>query len=290
MGIQKEKYDPDKLERLKRYLEKQAEKEGQARFYEIYVDGLKAVLRTNDPKEFDTYEEYVSEDTQKIKVNIYSASSSSPRHDQFIYILAGNDLSSLNGPEIESRFGSQIEDRVTIERQRWEADQTKHELTLTNQKLKEAEEYIDMLESQLDEFKSKKFHLGKVDLGELASLAVEGFVRRNTSILSALPTGNELSGTEQQAKQTGQDAKASFNKKPSQEQVKDQTYIAFLKELEERFDQNEMEQVMRILEQLSSDPSQIHPVAELLGCKKGPTAPERSDYTPEAERFQEDID
>src|ERR1035437_253380 len=84
MAITSETYDQLKIDKLKLYLQTQADK-GVARYYEIYVDNLKAVHKTNDIQEFDSYEDYMTEDTERIRILVYSTNSVSPRNDQYVY-------------------------------------------------------------------------------------------------------------------------------------------------------------------------------------------------------------
>ncbi len=65
--ITTETYEPVKMERLRHFLESHAER-GRPRYFEIFVDNLKVVDRTNDPGSFEDYAMYITEDTRMIKV------------------------------------------------------------------------------------------------------------------------------------------------------------------------------------------------------------------------------
>jgi len=58
INITTEKYDPLKIELIKKNLETQ-EAQGAPLYYEIFVDNLKVVQRTNKVELFDNYEEFV---------------------------------------------------------------------------------------------------------------------------------------------------------------------------------------------------------------------------------------
>src|SRR3954466_10428259 len=81
MPIQFDKFDQQKVDNLKTHLDSSAKK-GTPKTYEIHVDGVKAVMKTDDPNEFYNYEAYMKEDTNEIKVIIYG-SNNSPRNDQY---------------------------------------------------------------------------------------------------------------------------------------------------------------------------------------------------------------
>ncbi|MBK7665856.1 MAG: hypothetical protein IPJ32_00075 [Sphingobacteriaceae bacterium] len=110
MAITSETYDQLKIDKLKLYLQTQADRNA-ARYYEIYVDNLKAVHKTNDIQEFDSYEDYMTEDTDRIRILVYSTNSQSPRNDQYVYRMKKQDeqktvvqQQGLSGIEIESRM------------------------------------------------------------------------------------------------------------------------------------------------------------------------------------------
>ena len=96
MPITHDNYDQLKIDKLKHYLEDMTAK-GHAKPYEIFVDSLKVVPKTEDPKEFDNYEYYMNDDTEKIRIQIYN-SNLSPRNDQYcFYVKQHKQDKGLNG-------------------------------------------------------------------------------------------------------------------------------------------------------------------------------------------------
>ncbi len=183
MAITIEKYSAAGINKIKRLLDNAAQTQ-QPRYYEIFVDHLKVVPRTTDLSQFDNYEDFVDDATEQVRVLLYSASPSSPRNAQCIFTLKETgDLQTLNG----TANVLQLEERIDLERERWSWQKTKEELEETKTKLTEAEEYIEQLQQELEQRKSKKLHLGEVNLGELASVVLEGMIRRNPQILAGLP-------------------------------------------------------------------------------------------------------
>jgi hypothetical protein len=65
------------------------------------------------------------------------------------------------------------------------------------QQLTEAEEYIEQLESRLEEEKDKKIKF-KDNIGDIASQALEGMLRRNLHWFSGVPVLEGLAGTIQE--------------------------------------------------------------------------------------------
>ncbi|MGE0566959.1 MAG: hypothetical protein AB7O73_03340 [Bacteroidia bacterium] len=274
MAITSETYDQLKIDKLKLYLQTQADRNA-ARFYEIYVDNLKAVHKTNNIQEFDSYEDYMTEDTDRIRILVYSTNSQSPRNDQYVYRMKKQDeqktvvqQQGLSGIEIESR----MEEKLQTHRERWEHEALVKELEQTKQQLKESEEYAEKLVAELQEYRSKKLHWGNVNLGELASVVVEGIVRRNPQMVAKLPGGEALAGIiEQDNKERGtttptQETEVSFKKKSDAPQLSDEEkgYLNFMRGIAESFDDEEIVILTQVITKLEEDTTQLKPVAELL--------------------------
>ena len=279
MSVTIENYDQLKIDKIKLHLQSQAEK-GNPRYYEIFVDNLKAVQKTNDVAEFDSYEDYMTEDTEKIRILIYSSSSTSPRNDQYTYRMkkiADNKSEpspapSLSGLEMEAR----MEEKLQGQRERWEHEQLKKELEQTKKQLEEAESYSEKLEAELVQFRNKKLLLGNVNLGELASVVVEGFVRRNPQLLAKIPGAEGLAGVIEQdnkdkanaAQSPIPDTNASFKKTEDETAEvlteEEKGYLQFMKGIAENFDPQEITILTQIIVKLEEDPAQLKPVAELL--------------------------
>lgn len=287
-----DKYDQLKIEKLKETLQKQFDG-GRAPYFEIYVDGLKAVPKTNDLNEFDHYENFIMEDTEKVRIIVYTASAVSPRNDQFTYLLKKKEQpvtisAPLNGFDIDAK----IDEKLKQQREKWESDLVRQELEKTKKQLKEAEDYADKLEHELSELRQKKSHVGNINLGELASVALEGIVRRNPQLIAKIPGGESLAGIieadnkEQQQLLTSSphpETEVSFKKKsctpPIEETVQqahqmnkdavvltdeEKGYLHFMQGVAESFDDKELALLTHIIQKLEDDPSQLKPVAELL--------------------------
>jgi hypothetical protein len=266
-------YDPIKLDNIKRLLEREAQN-GKPRYYEIYVDNLKVVEKTNDPAQFDYYEEFLYDGVKEIKVQRYTQSEAAPRvisrHIFRIGEEKGNaDSSPMNGLgaiEIEAK----INDKVSRERERWDCEQVKKELADTKHKLAEAEEYIDELTGIAKEA-DRKLEEAKTKSGD----ELAGFIKQLAPYAQALIFKKpmpSLSGTETKT----ENAQASFSRKSEPEDAKttdglsddDKFYISFGRELEERFSDDELSEVILIVQALTKDKASIKPVAELLNIKK----------------------
>lgn len=285
--ITTEKYDVVKLERLKHFLETNAEK-GKPKFYEIFVDNLKAVDKTNDPACFDEYQMYQNEDTRMLKVLIYTSTENCPRNDKFIFTVRDphqeKKQEELSGLEVENKITTAIEQ----ERNRNHLQQLQKELEETKAELEECEEYKDQLEEKLniceqefEAYRKKRISLSEMNAGKLVGFATDYFVKNYPGLSSKVPFISSLSGflTDEDAEQSLPSAndndhesatsQASFSKKENTQQTQQfdgatQSKLDFFNQMEAAFSGNQLEKVIEIIQGLAADPQQIDTVHALI--------------------------
>lgn len=267
-----EAYNPQKIEIIKRMLEKQSSK-GSPLAYEVFVDNFKVVMKTTDLSEFDSYEDVMTNDTKYIRINVYNSPAETISHTKYVFEVEERK------PQVQQALGevtdinAKIKESIAVERERWDRDQLMKELDRTKLELQEAEEYIDELTDKLEKVKQKPNHFGKLDLGSLAGSAIEGVMRRNPQWLTKVPGLEGLAGVIVDENTNGKriDApaeetevtvtKANSNPALTEEE---KSYLAFGKEVAENFEDEEISVLMKIIHQLSKDTSQLKTVAELL--------------------------
>ncbi len=264
MPVTNDKYDQLKIDKLKHFLQEMAGK-GNARPFEIFVDNLKVVPKTEDPKDFDNYEYYMNEDTEKIRILIYN-SAASPRNDQYCFyvqqIKMEKPLSGLGD------LDGIIQEKLNARDKEYELGRLKDELDETKKQLEEAEEYAETLEQQLEEAKSNRYKLGKLDLVELGGAVLEKLAIKNSPALEKIGLGSLVSPGNAPATESSEETEATFQKKESGEAsnmtAEQLQYIPLLQQLDQAFDKPQLETVMQILAKFSEEPEQLKTVAELL--------------------------
>jgi hypothetical protein len=223
----------------------------------------------------------MTEDTEKIRILIYSTNSASPRNDQYTFRLKKTEeqkqapAPALSGVEIENR----LDEKLQTHRERWEHEALIKELEQTKQQLKESEEYAEKLEAELNVFRNKKLHWGNVNLGELASVVVEGIVRRNPQLVAKLPGGETLAGIiEDDNKEranistaVSDGTKVSFKMKSDGDEKdkgalseEEKGYLNFMRGIADSFEDEEIIILTQVINKLEEDTTQLKPVAELL--------------------------
>jgi hypothetical protein len=274
MSITNQKYDQFKVDKLRHYLEDMAGK-GQSRLYEIFVDGLKVVPKTDDVSQFDTYEQYMDEDTEKVRILVYN-STLSPRNDQFCFTLQPGRTEKASGTLGE--IDTIVQEKLAARDKEYEMDALRKELDTTRSELKEAEAEADDLRQELVDVRAGR-ERKQIKGIEIVSVILEGFVRRNPQLLQKIPGGEALAGLIEQDNldKSGMPvsvqpvAEAAFRKKAdtsdglSPNQLR---YIDTLRQLETTFAQPDLETVMQILAQFVETPETLSTVANFLNNPK----------------------
>ncbi|RYY91020.1 MAG: hypothetical protein EOO15_00320 [Chitinophagaceae bacterium] len=273
MPVTNDEYDQLKIDKLRHFLEAHAEK-GMAKPYEIFVDNLKVVSKTEDPKEFDSYEFYMNEDTEKVRILIYN-SNLSPRNDQYCFSVQRHKADKGGGlGEIDNI----IQEKLAARDREYEMNRLREELQSVKEELEDSEEYNEKLEKEIQFLKESKFKLGNINIAELASVALEGIVRRNPQMLTKLPGGEALAGMvvqdnldrEKQLQQpTGlqPEPEVSFQRKEQagpQVSEDELRQLAFLRQLTEGFDTRQIELFNIVLGRVSQDPALLEQIAQTL--------------------------
>lgn len=259
MAITNDNFDQLKIDKLKYFLEDMAQK-NQPRPYEIFVDTLKVVPKTEDPIQFESYEYYVNENTEKIRILIYN-SNLSPRNDQYCFYLKPlKTNSSLNGL---GKMDNVIREKLDARDKEHELNRTKEELTETRKQLGEAETYIETLEKKLDLANDAKYKLKNIDLLDLGAAMLGRLAEKHAGALEQLGLAG-LAAPALQAPAIA-DEKASFSKKrPPAPDTAQHHYTHILQQLESVFAEQDLIVVMDILHRFAQQPEQLKTVADLL--------------------------
>lgn len=181
-----EKYNPERIELIKLNLEQHAEA-GNPREYEIQVDGLKAVWRTSDVKQFDNYQLYLTDDAEKMKILLFQGTSH--KYDSFIFLLNNAEpTNSLQGVPltVEEKIHQALRDK--------ELQDCKQKIEELQSELDEAMEYHDKLEDKLQALESQKPDKSERIMNWILTYG-ESVMKTNPSALKDIPLiGNALSG------------------------------------------------------------------------------------------------
>lgn len=281
--------------------------QGSPREYEVRVDGLDVIPRTNDPERFLQLERFVDLDhTRKVDVIIFRGQS----HYCDLHTLTVDGpkpTSANNGLGVIPGMGTmdiqkRIREEVKRERKEWEHERLQEKHRELKAELKDLEEYADKLEEEVKVYRKKKLHLGNVNLAELGGIFLEGFIRRNPQMLAKLPGGESLAGLIEEdnaqkalemgtPQSAGDDPKASFEpvgETTTELTPQDQTYLELLRRIESSFTRSDFLNVMAILDGFTQRPDTISDVMELMELSV-PETQNHSTEEPQPDIYHEDI-
>ncbi|MBA2613356.1 MAG: hypothetical protein H0U95_15415 [Bacteroidetes bacterium] len=286
MPIQFDKFDQQKVDRLKTHLEAQAQK-GNPKYYEIYVDSLKAVQKTDEPKEFDGYEDYMTADTAQIKIVIYN-SGTSPRNDQFVFSLKAKNPQEalemgLDGVSFKMLSKHELEElkanRANYLAESEAIQELEDQITDFEAAIVEKDKTIEILEQAIRHAKANGNKIGGLDLGMLLSEGIDYYIRQNTGAVARIPM---LEGFAKAIEEDTRQKQLTSNPQPESEVTftkKSETnpapilseseahFLELFREIQKSFNEQEICDVIEILDRLSQNKKQLATVLELLENK-----------------------
>ncbi len=292
MPIQFDKFDQQKVDRLKAHLEVQDQR-GTPKFYEVYVDNLKAVQKTDDPSEFEGYENFLTDSTRQIKIVIYN-SGASPRNDQFVFNMQAQTTQQalemgLDGlPTLFSK-NELVELKANRELKLAENNRIKElneQVSELQSELSQVNEYVSILETGIAEAKANANKLGGVDIGVVIAEGLNGFIRKNTHLISkinglngvaklieadthlqnlppAVPENAEVSFTKKTEKNTQANAQPVVQAPPVLDE-QEQHFLGLMNLMSETLTEEQVYQIISIMDVLKDEPQKIAEVMQTL--------------------------
>lgn len=269
------KFDQHKIDSLKRYLQREAEK-GRKKDYEIIIDGFRVVSRTDDISEFDDYEQEIKGDTRNISILIFDGPGTN-RNTRYSFSLQGDTSNRSNGSlnglgDIEQVITEKLAERE----KEYEVQRLKEQVKDTKLQLAESEEYAETLERRIKEMEAQKY-TNTVSIGEVAGMVLKSLVKQN---IARIPGGQALAGllgADQPAElppaMETAPGQVSFEKQPDSPVMDEQTRnrLSLIEQMQERFNEQQMVGVFSILDALASVPAKIDLVLTQLGLQPGST-------------------
>ena len=278
MPLLEERYDQNKVDSLKRYLQREAEK-GRARDYEIIIDGFKVVSRTNDVNEFEDYEQEIRDTTRNLSILIYDGDKT-PRNTRYSFALnqdnaipqqPQNSLGSLGDIDhiVQQKMDEKDKD--------YQIKNLTEKLEDTEERLEEAEEYAEILKTELEHIKANRFQMKDVNLLEVGAELLKFTINKNakkspfaaqlSGILGAL---NEMEQPALPPKTESEpDCEVTVEQGNSQPALTEIQLLILknIQQMERAFTPDQLPIMNQVMVRLMEDPDQLIPVAELLNVK-----------------------
>lgn len=274
--VSKHKYDPVQVQRLADLVRIYHDR-GQPFDYEILIDGLKVVRRTNDPDMFFIFENFVTPDSKALEVLFYVGSSNVNEKRMFIFGDVPEEKEiGLSGVEVDARVREGVKEGIETHKKEWQYLQAQKENENLKQQVAELEKQVKRMETEKQELIESQSPLQEF-LGQAGASFVESFLKRNPQVLKSIPGGEALAGlidnskTNADSSEPSNDASVSFQPKSESATTlteEDRTAIVFVNQLKAKFTKDEFDKVLVILQTLADDKSKIEPVLNHVNVKQ----------------------
>lgn len=260
MSIIKNKFSDARISLLRQFLINNAQN-GNPADYEIFVDELKVVGRTNDPHQFDNYEDFLTGETRDVTVVRYDGKSR--RNTRHIFSFK-EETKQENNPLSGIDIDKMVEEKLAHHKRQWEFEQLKNKNEELVNQISEAEEFIRKQSKTIEELKEKRKFEDR-EFGEIASVVVENLVRRNTHLLKKVPGMEGLAGFIEKDNQTSRQQsipteEASLSKNANAELNEEQkVHLEILKQMQNVFSNENLEKVLNLSKIFIQKPKAIDP-------------------------------
>jgi hypothetical protein len=271
MPVIEEKFDQSRIDGIKRYLQREAEK-GRKRDYEIAVDGFKVVSRTDNVEEFDDFEAEIRDNTRNVSITVFDLNTN--RNTKYFFHLQ-RELSqkSVNGL---GEIDQMIQEKLDAKDREHEMDRLKGKLAEAEDALEQAEEYAEQLERMLEEEKNKKA-IASNNIGETLSTLATAFIRQNSAKSPALRTLGGFLGVDVETKpielpaQQAEEAEVSFEKKQeaSEPQFDELTTyrLSLIEDFQTKLDPHQLQVLFQIIGYLTDRPGELQVMIDFINKK-----------------------
>jgi hypothetical protein len=267
-NINTKKYTPFNLAQFKMWLQDMKEK-GETKFFEVYVNDFKVVPKTDNPDDFENHEQYVDDETSKVRVLVYNTKDSN-RYKQNVFILkeSSPQTNTLSGVEVEKKIEDEVNKGLKAVEERLACEQVKKELTETQKKLTDSEDYAEKLASHIETLKEKLENAKNTK--EILNIVTE----YGAELLGKKKPNTTLSGAQTEKKP---EEEASFKMKSSEGEdslsEQDKHFIKIGKMVEGKFTQEELMKVYAIIDAFASDKANINSVESFLNLNTNQQKP-----------------
>jgi hypothetical protein len=187
MSVIHHAYSAEKINSFKGILLGKSQK-GKPVDYEIRVDGLAVVSRTNDPAQFDEYKKYVIDSTNTINVILYEGQSRNNTNHMFVKY---KEVKQQWQPYMDLSPEQAKDMIIAHEKRQWENDELKRENERLRKKLEDAEDEQEESEETITKLEQKIINRHK-NWGHIASYALEGAIRRGIPFIAKIPGAEGL--------------------------------------------------------------------------------------------------
>jgi hypothetical protein len=288
-------YDQGEVESIRLMLEAES-KEDRPLYFDVKVNGNTRIHKTNKVERFNELYNFINENTKELIINIYPDPNNLNRKEWYKYSF-GNSNESLNGGDMEQK----LNERMKVFEEKQAANLVIEKLKEAQEDLRQAEDFIRILEDKLEAQKLKPNHFGEWDLSKLATSTIEGIAVHHPKILENVPVLNgiakviqaDMKNKPQQQLNGSFEGDVSFKAKEhkaelsSEAQEHERTIRQLADFIGEHFDDGQRRILGLVIVELGENTDQLQKVAELLNIDVKAGHSEEAEQTEQTEEEHE---
>ena len=250
------KFNDEQVDRLRRLIQNQNDR-GEERFFAIKIDGEFCVNKTSNPDYFDDYKEMIDGSTETVEVVMYFGKSNNcNRH---IFYLKNGGVDGLGAIDVDRK----IKDALKVRDREYELQNLK-------EKVESQTDYIEELETELEELREKTDFKGLLKDGMQLLGAWKGSGNASQQ-LSGVPEAE----SEVEIEAVGEEGES----KPKSDL---QENFEVFSEVSKHFGKDGLKQLLGLAGALATSPTLRKGVNELINQHKN--SPDGNNDNPEQEK------
>lgn len=239
-------FQSESIDKLKLWLTNMSAK-GHTKYYEIFVDTVRVVHKTDNPDYFDEYETWVDENTRSVRILIYNTQAS--HRSQVFEFRTNRFVDEISKDELLTASENKVQELL--------------------KRISDAEEYICKLESEQDELKAKS---SGFDLEKIISFATP-LLKQNSQLADNFGLAGFFNTPNKESEDKLGKSEASFKGKSNDGKIdpsiaKDEKTEIF-KRMEESLNENQRRKVLEIIDFLIINPGFIDIASEVMKSQLG---------------------
>ncbi|MDZ4793081.1 MAG: hypothetical protein SGI83_02280 [Bacteroidota bacterium] len=256
------KYTPEAVETIYKMMQNHVQS-GRKPQYEIYVDNLPIVPRTDNLNLFETYSQHIGSDSRELKIVVYQGKSN--HNDKYLFRMGEETpmpQQSMGGFENQS-FEGILSQRLMEAEQRWEQTRLQEKMEGLGKELVENEKYIDLLEGKIKKFESEAKASTFADiLGAFGGRFVDATLQNSPKIQQMLGLGNLDNKVATTSLAEG--ASVSFRPKGSED-----AYTKITDQMRKDFTPEEFKILSQVIYYLSKQKEDLTSIHSMIYQKEG---------------------
>ncbi len=197
-------YNSQRLDFIKQLLTNSVENSKAPQDYEIRVDGMRVVPRTNNPELFDNYEDFITEQTRSVLVMLYEGVSR--KNTKYLFHLKEEDMPKAQEKGLgETEVEKMISQRLEQQEQKWKQEQMEKELKELKEEQKQNEKDFEKIIAHNKKLEGER-SLEDMQWGKIIGMAGDTLLKSNTKFLAKIPGMSGLAGIIEADNCTGQNS------------------------------------------------------------------------------------